>query len=95
MAQKKTGKPLRSFSFWFAVLGTAIVFLNLKGQDSKSIIMICLNPALAFLCGIEDCRDSIKAIPGAWHMLSMATMTAYGVLLDGFMALIRFINIHW
>ena len=95
MGQKKTGKPLRSFTLWYILMGAAIVFLNLKGKDSKWILMLHLNPILVFLYGNEGCREWIGSTPGLWHFLSLLTMTGYGIMLDDLKALIKFINSHW
>ena len=95
MGQKKTGNPLKSFTLWYILLGVTIVFLNLRGQYSKWIMMLHLNPVLVFLYGMEDCREYIGSIPGLWHFLSIATMTGYGLLLDGCKHLIKFINANW
>ena len=95
MGQKKTGNPLKSFTLWFVLLGAVIVWMNLKGHDSKSIVMIHLNPILSFLCGVREYREVIGAISGAWHFLSLMTITGYGMVLDGFRALLQFINKQW
>ena len=50
---------------------------------------------LSFLCGVREYREVIGAISGAWHFLSLMTITGYGMVLDGFRALLQFINKQW
>ena len=85
---------LKSFTFWSVTVSILVIFYNLKGWDDYNLFMIGLNPVLAFCSGIKECRNWVKQFPGLWHLLSLATMTIYGTILDGFKILIRFISTH-
>lgn len=78
-------KLLKSGTFWFVLIGVLIVIYNLTGHDDKSIIMIGLNPILNLLSSSKYCR-AIANVPYLWHLLSILTMTVYGLLLDGIRA---------
>lgn len=79
-------KIIKSFTFWFVILGVAVVILNILNLDDMNILMIGLNPILNLL---SSSRLDIAAIPYLWHILSLLTMTAYGLALDGIRYLIR------
>lgn len=81
-------KIIKSFTFWFVILGVAIIIFNLLKFDDMNIIMIGLNPILNLLSSSELCED-IASIPYLWHILSFVTMTAYGLALDGIKHLIK------
>ena len=81
-------KIIKSFTFWFAILGVAVVVFNLLNYDDMNIIMIGLNPILNLLSS-SAIRSDIAAIPYLWHVLSLATMAAYGLVLDGIKFVIR------
>lgn len=79
---------LKSFTFWFVVAGIVVVWYNLSGQDDKNIIMVGLNPILVALDN-PVCRSILNEIPYSWHLLSLASMTLYGILLDLIRRIIR------
>ena len=81
-------KIIKSFTFWFAILGVAVVVFNLLNYDDMNIIMIGLNPILNLLSS-SAIRSDIAAIPYLWHVLSLVTMAAYGLVLDGIKYVIR------
>lgn len=79
-------KIIKSFTFWFVILGVAVVTLNILNLDDMNILMIGLNPILNLL---SSSRLDIAAIPYLWHILSLLTMAAYGLALDGIKHLIK------
>lgn len=81
-------KIIKSFIFWFAIIGIAVVVFNLMNFDDMNIIMIGLNPILNLLSGSDLC-DIIAEFPYLWHVLSLITMIAYGFVLDGLRFLLR------
>jgi len=74
-------KYIKTFNFWFVVLGVAVVIFNLLNFDDMNIIMIGLNPILNLLSS-SSFSDVIADIPYMWHILSLVTMTIYGIVLD-------------
>ena len=81
-------KIIKSFTFWFSILGIIVVILNLLNLDDMNIIMIGLNPILNLLSGSDLC-DIIADIPYLWHILSLVTMIGYGFALDGLKFILR------
>jgi len=81
-------KVLKSFTFYFFILGIIIVSLNLAGQDDKNILLIGLNPILLWLDN-PNSRPLINSIPYLWHILSLITMSLYGALFDFIKVLVR------
>ncbi len=79
-------KIIKSFTFWFALLGVIVVILNILKLDDMNILMIGLNPILNLLSSSDA---DISAIPYLWHILSLVTMVAYGLALDGAKYLIK------
>ena len=82
-------KIIKSFTFWFALLGVIVVILNILKLDDMNILMIGLNPILNLLSSSEA---DISAIPYLWHILSLVTMVAYGLALDGAKYLIKILK---
>jgi hypothetical protein len=74
-------KVLGNFTFWFIIVGIIVVLYNLAGQDDKNIIMIGLNPIMVALDN-QYCRPIINGVPYLSHLLSLISMTLYGVILD-------------
>lgn len=81
-------KVLRSFTFWFIVVGIIVVVYNLAGQDDKNIIMCGLNPILVALDN-QVCRPILNEIPYSWHLLSLLSMALYGAIFDFIRYLIK------
>ena len=79
-------KIIKSFTFWFALLGVIVVILNILKLDDMNILMIGLNPLLNLLSSSDA---DISAIPYLWHILSLVTMVAYGLALGGAKYLIK------
>ena len=80
-------KVLKSFTFYFFILGIIIVSLNLAGQDDKNILLIGLNPILLWLDN-PNLRPLINEVPYIWHILSLITMSLYGLTIDFIRALV-------
>ena len=81
-------KVFKSFTFYFIILGLIIVCLNLAGQDDKNILLIGLNPILLWLDN-PNLRPLINGVPYLWHILSIITMSLYGLIVDFVIALVR------
>ena len=79
-------KIIKTFTFWFAIIGVAVVVLNILKLVDMNILMIGLNPILNLL---SSSSIDISAIPYMWHILSLVTMVAYGLALDGAKYLIK------
>ena len=73
---------LKCWTFWVLLDGILVVVYNLAGHDDKNIIMIGLNPGLNMLSSSDACT-TIADVPYLWHLLSIISMTCYGLLLDG------------
>ena len=82
-------KIIKSFTFWFALLGVIVAILNILKLDDMNILMIGLNPILNLLSSSDA---DISAIPYLWHILSLVTMVAYGLALDGAKYLIKILK---
>ena len=82
-------KIIKSFTFWFALLGVIVVILNILKLDDMNILMIGLNPILNLLSSSDA---DISAIRYLWHILSLVTMVAYGIALDGAKYLIKILK---
>ncbi len=78
---------LKSFTFWFAVVGVIGIVLNLVGIDDINLF-IGFNPILNLLSSSEAC-NAINSVPYLWHILSIVTMIGYGLAIDGIRALIK------
>ena len=80
-------KIIKSFTFWFAIIGIIGIILNLVGFDDISLF-IGLNPILNALSSSKAC-NVINSIPYLWYILSMITMIGYGLVIDALKNLIR------
>ena len=78
---------LKSFAFWFAIVGIIGIVLNLVGIDDIRLF-IGLNPILNVLSS-SNCCDAINSIPYLWHILSIVTMIGYGLAIDGIRVLTK------
>lgn len=74
-------KILKSCTFWFLVSGIIVVILNLANLDDLNLLMIFFNPILNILSSSSLC-GVIADVPYLWHILSILTMTMYGLLFD-------------
>ena len=80
-------KVFKNFTFYFFILGLIIVCLNLAGLDDKNILLIGLNPILLWLDN-PNLRPLINEVPYIWHILSLITMSLYGLTIDFIRALV-------
>ena len=81
-------KMLFSFTFWFVIVGIIGITLNLTGVDDIRLF-IGLNPMLNILSSSKKCCDYINTVPYLWHILSIVTMTGYGLILDWIRVIIK------
>lgn len=81
-------KIIKSFTFWFAIVGIIGIILNLVDFDDISLF-IGLNPILNALSSSKACCDVINSIPYLWYILSMLTMIGYGLVIDALKNIIR------
>lgn len=80
-------RMLKSFTFWFSVIGFVGIVLNLVGIDDINLF-IGFNPILNILSS-SNCCDAINSIPYLWHILSIVTMIGYGLAIDGIRVLTK------
>lgn len=81
-------KSIKSFTFWFALVGIIGVILNVTGFDDVGLF-IGFNPILNVLSGSKACCDVINSVTYLWYILSMITMIVYGLVIDALKNLIR------
>ena len=74
-------KIIKSFTFWFAIIGIIGIVLNLIGIDNINLF-IGFNPILNILSSSEVC-NVINTVPNLWYILSIVTMICYGLVIDG------------
>ncbi|MEL7647387.1 MAG: hypothetical protein AAGU76_04805 [Sedimentibacter sp.] len=89
-------KLFKSFAFWFVILAILEIYMHQVGQDSKSIVLIYLNPILRIISRSDTGRSfmnsglqiSSRTIMGYisiyWYIGSIVTFIVYGLILDGF-----------
>ncbi len=94
-------KIFRSFAFWFVILAVLEIYMHQIGQDSKSIVLIYLNPILRTMSRSDRVSDFINSglqvssgtiighISIYWYIGSIVTFILYGLILDVFRCLIR------
>lgn len=94
-------KIFKTFTFWFVILAIWEIYAHQIGQDSKSIVLIYLNPILRNISRTDTLRNfmnsglqvSSKTITGYisiyWYIGSIVTFIIYGLIIDGFRNLLR------
>lgn len=88
-------KVLKCFTFWFLLVSVLEIFMHQIGQDSKSIVLIGLNPLLNMIAdsdgflysfvesGLQvSCNTLEGQISIYWYIGSVLTFIIYGVILD-------------
>ena len=97
-------KIVKTFTFWFLILAILQIYMHQTGQDSKSIILIYLNPILRILSrsdagsafmnsGLQVSSETIMGhISVYWYIGSVLTFIIYGLILDGFRYLLKVIS---
>lgn len=71
----------KSRTFWFAAVAVLGILLSWAGIDDIGLY-IALNPVLFVFSSTRDIRDAINMVPGLWYVLSLVTMTLYGLWFD-------------
>mgnify|MGYP000039172010 CR=1 FL=1 len=94
-------KIFKSFVFWFIILAVLEIYMHQIGQDSKSIVLIHLNPILKIISrsdmlsafmnsGLQVSSGTIVGhISIYWYIGSIVTLIIYGLILDAFRYLLR------
>ena len=72
---------IKTFTFWFVIVAIVGIILNLTGIDDIGLF-IGFNPLLNFFSSTKSARDAINAVPYLWHILSVISMTGYGLIID-------------
>lgn len=97
-------KLFKSFVFWFFILAILEICMHQIGQDSKSIVLIYLNPVLRIISRSDIGRDfmnsgsqvSSRTIMGYisiyWYIGSVVTNIIYGLIFDGLRYVLRSIT---
>ncbi|MCL2113110.1 hypothetical protein [Lactococcus protaetiae] len=87
-------KVITLFTFWGVVVSLLIILLHQVGQDSKSFILIALNPILFMLGQGEESltfmnsgfQINAQTIDGMisiyWYIASILTFAFYGGIID-------------
>lgn len=87
-------KIIKSFTFWFLLIAIFEIFMHQIGQDSKSIILISLNPILSKISRTDSllsfmnsgmqipCGTIMGTISVYWYVASILSFLVYGVILD-------------
>lgn len=97
-------KIFKSFVFWFVILAVLEIYMHQVGQDSKSIVLIYLNPVLRIISRSDIVSDFMNSgfhvssgtiighISIYWYIGSIITFIIYGLILDGFRYFFRRIS---
>lgn len=99
-------KKLRlSFPFWFQMISFFEIFMHQIGQDSKSIVLIGLNPLLDMIADSQGylynllesgrqipCNTITGQISIYWYLGSVLTFLFYGIVLEGIRSLFHKYN---
>lgn len=87
-------KVIKSFTFWFLLIALFEIFMHQIGQDSKSIVLIHINPILSTITRTDSffifmdsgiripCRTIMGSISIYWYMASIMSFLVYGAILD-------------
>lgn len=88
-------KAIRSFTFLFLLAAVFVIFMHQIGQDSKSIVLIRLNPILNMIADSDgflhsfmetgfqvSCNTLNGQISIYWYIGSVLTLLLYGTVLD-------------
>lgn len=78
---KKKLNIVKTVTFWFVIVAIIGVVLDLVGIDDIGLF-IGFNPLLNFFSSTKSARDAINAVPYLWHILSVISMTGYGLIID-------------
>ncbi|MBY2478835.1 MULTISPECIES: hypothetical protein [Clostridioides] len=87
-------KIVKSFTFWFLLIALFEIYMHQIGQDSKSIVLISLNPILSIISRTDSflvfmdsgmqipCRTIMGSISIYWYIASILSFLIYGIILD-------------
>ena len=87
-------KIIKSFTFWFLLIALFEIYMHQVGQDSKSIVLISLNPILSMISRTDrlfnfmgsgmqiPCRTIMGSISVYWYVASILSFLIYGAILD-------------
>ena len=82
-------KKLKSFTFWFMILGLIFIVANLIGEDDNLILLIGLNPLSNYLpMNIMGSGFTVQINPTFgpvsiyWYIFCFASYTFYGFVID-------------
>lgn len=88
-------KIMKSFTFWCLIFSFFEIFMHQIGQDSKSIVLIRLNPLLNVIADQDTlynlmdsgwqvpCNTITGQISIYWYIGAVLTFLFYGIVLDG------------
>ena len=94
-------RVFKSFTFYFLLVSLLIIYMHYIGQDSKSIVLIGLNPILnslantSFAHNILDsgfqvsCNTIMGTISIYWYLAHFITFGLFGVILDSLKLIIK------
>ena len=80
-SERKHLNIIKTVTFWFVVVAIVGIILNLTGIEDIGLF-IAFNPLLNFFSSTKSARDAINAVPYLWHILSVISMTGYGLIID-------------
>ena len=87
-------KIIKSFTSWFFLIALFEIYMHQIGQDSKSIVLIGLNPILSIISRVDSffvfmdsgmqipCRTITGSISIYWYISSILSFLIYGIILD-------------
>lgn len=87
-------KIMKSFTFWCLIFSFFEIFMHQIGQDSKSIVLIRLNPLLNVIADQDTlynlmdlgwqvpCNTITGQISVYWYIGAVLTFLFYGIVLD-------------
>lgn len=99
-------RVLKSFTFYFLLVSLLIIYMHYIGQDSKSIVLIGLNPILNSLAntsfadnildsGIQiPCNTIMGTISIYWYLAHFISFALFGVILDILKLIIKRLDTH-
>lgn len=70
-------KIIKSFTSWFFLIALFEIYMHQIGQDSKSIVLIGLNPILSiisrvdsfFVLWIQVCKSHVEQLQGQFRFI--------------------------
>lgn len=97
-------KMAKTFTLWFVIIALVGIYMHQIGRDSKSIVLISLNPILksiarndllcnSFNSGFQIACNTITGyISIYWYIGSVFTFFIYGLCLDGIRIILKQFN---